>query len=37
MKSEMILNCNLKSIDVLVPDHINYEISKFIILQTREI
>lgn len=33
----MIFNCSLKSIDVLVPDHINYEVSKFIILQTREI
>jgi len=36
-RSEINLNCNFKSIEILAPDNINYEISKFIIIQTREI
>jgi hypothetical protein len=36
-KSEINLNCNLKSIEVLAPDNINYELSKFLILQTGDI
>ena len=31
-KSEINVNCNLKSIECLVPDNVNYEASKFIIL-----
>jgi hypothetical protein len=36
-KSEINLNCNLKSIECLVPDNVNYEVSKFLILQTGDI
>lgn len=36
-KSEINLNCNVKSIEILVPDNINYEMSKFLILQTGDI
>lgn len=36
-KSEVNLNCNLKSIECLVPDNVNYEVSKFLILQTGDI
>ena len=36
-KSEINLNCNLKSIEVLAPDNINYELSKFLIFQTGDI
>ncbi len=36
-KSEINLNCNLKSIEILAPDNINYEMSKFLILQTGDI
>jgi hypothetical protein len=36
-KSEINMNCNLKSIEVLVPDNINYELSKFLIIQTGDI
>ena len=31
-KSEINVNCNLKSVEVLAPDNINYEMSKFLIL-----
>lgn len=37
MRNEKVFNCSFKSIDIIIPDHINYEVSKFIILQTREI
>ena len=36
-KSEIHLNCNLKSVEILAPDNINYEMSKFLILQTGDI
>lgn len=36
-KSEINLNCNVKSMEILVPDNINYEMSKFLILQTGDI
>jgi hypothetical protein len=36
-KSEMHLDCTLKSIELLAPDNINYELSKFLILQTGDI
>ena len=31
-KSEINVNCNLKSVEILAPDNINYEMSKFLIL-----
>lgn len=36
-QSEINLNCNLKSMEILAPDNINYELSKFLILQTGDI
>jgi len=36
-KSEVQVNCNLKSMEILAPDNINYEMSKFLILQTGDI
>jgi hypothetical protein len=36
-KSEINVNCNLKSIEILAPDNINYELSKFLIIQTGDI
>ena len=36
-KSEINLNCNVKSLEVLAPDNVNYEMSKFLILNTGDI
>lgn len=36
-KSTISLNCLLKPVEILVPDNVTYELSKFLILQTGEI
>ena len=36
-KSDFNINCNLKSTELLAPDAQNYELSKFLILQTGDI
>ena len=34
---EVQLSCNIKGIDILIPDNTNYDASKFIMLQTGNI
>lgn len=36
-KSEIVVNCNIKAFEILAPDNINYEMSKFIIIHTGDI